>query len=219
MYVLIADDDTLLSESLRDELRGLGITAEIAATIADAELCLASHAFDAVILDVNFPDGSGLDLLAALRQHDPLTPVLMLSSRDDIADRTLGLDAGADDYLGKPFRMPELVARLRALGRRRARGEVVLTRGDLTLEPTRLSVSVAGRKVELSPRELALLDALMRWPGTVQSKQDLEARLYGWQEGVESNTIEVHVHNLRSKIGRHRIETIRGAGYRLRFGG
>lgn len=219
MYVLVADDDPTLSDIVRRELNALGITAEIAATIADAKMCLANQSFDVVMLDVNFPDGSGLDLLATLRRHDPLTPVLLLSSRDAVSDRVSGLDAGADDYLGKPFRLSELVARLRALGRRRARGDVVLARGDLILEPARLTVSIAGRRIDLSPREVALLDALMRWPGTVQSKQDLEARLYGWQEGVESNTIEVHIHNLRSKIGRHRIETIRGAGYRLRFAG
>jgi DNA-binding response OmpR family regulator len=219
MYVLVADDDATLSDILRRELHGLGITAEIAATIADAEICLAAQSFDVIMLDINFPDGSGLDLLATLRRHDRSTPVLLLSGRNDVADRVLGLDTGADDYLSKPFRVSELVARLRALGRRRTRGEIVLTRGDLVLEPTRLSVSIGGRRIDLSPREVALLDALMRWPGMVQSKQDLEARIYGWQEGVESNTIEVHVHNLRAKIGRHRIETIRGAGYRLRSSG
>jgi DNA-binding response OmpR family regulator len=219
MYVLVADDDATLSDILRLELHGLGITAEIAATIADAEICLAAQSFDVIMLDINFPDGSGLDLLATLRRHDRSTPVLLLSGRNDVADRVLGLDTGADDYLSKPFRVSELVARLRALGRRRARGEIVLTRGDLVLEPTRLSVSIGGRRIDLSPREVALLDALMRWPGMVQSKQDLEARIYGWQEGVESNTIEVHVHNLRAKICRHRIETIRGAGYRLRSSG
>ena len=217
MYVLIADDDAMLRDIVRRELHGVGIVAETAGTVADAELCLANQTFDVVILDVNFPDGSGLDLLATLRRHDALTPVLLLTTRDTVDDRVAGLDTGADDYLGKPFRAPELVARLRALGRRRARGEATFARGDVVLDPARLSASVGGRRIDLSPREVALLDALMRWPGTVQSKQDLEARIYGWQEGVESNTIEVHVHNLRSKIGRHRIVTVRGVGYRLRL--
>ena len=217
MYVLIADDDAMLRDIVRRELHGVGIVAETAGTVADAELCLANQTFDVVILDVNFPDGSGLDLLATLRRHDALTPVLLLTTRDTVDDRVAGLDTGADDYLGKPFRVPELVARLRALARRRARGEATFARGDVVLDPARLSASVGGRRIDLSPREVALLDALMRWPGTVQSKQDLEARIYGWQEGVESNTIEVHVHNLRSKIGRHRIETVRGVGYRLRL--
>lgn len=217
MYVLIADDDAMLRDIVRRELHGVGIVAETAGTVADAELCLANQAFDVVILDINFPDGSGLDLLATLRRHDALTPVLLLTTRDTVDDRVAGLDTGADDYLGKPFRVPELVARLRALARRRARGEATFARGDVVLDPARLSASVGGRRIDLSPREVALLDALMRWPGTVQSKQDLEARIYGWQEGVESNTIEVHVHNLRSKIGRHRIETVRGVGYRLRL--
>lgn len=217
MYVLIADDDAMLRDIVRRELHGVGIVAETAGTVADAELCLANQAFDVVILDINFPDGSGLDLLATLRRHDALTPVLLLTTRDTVDDRVAGLDTGADDYLGKPFRAPELVARLRALARRRARGEATFARGDVVLDPARLSASVGGRRIDLSPREVALLDALMRWPGTVQSKQDLEARIYGWQEGVESNTIEVHVHNLRSKIGRHRIETVRGVGYRLRL--
>ena len=217
MYVLIADDDAMLRDIVRRELHGVGIVAETAGTVADAELCLANQSFDVVILDINFPDGSGLDLLATLRRHDALTPVLLLTTRDTVDDRVAGLDTGADDYLGKPFRVPELVARLRALARRRARGEATFARGDVVLDPARLSASVGGRRIDLSPREVALLDALMRWPGTVQSKQDLEARIYGWQEGVESNTIEVHVHNLRSKIGRHRIETVRGVGYRLRL--
>ena len=217
MYVLIADDDAMLRDIVRRELHGVGIVAETAGTVADAELCLANQTFDVVILDINFPDGSGLDLLATLRRHDALTPVLLLTTRDTVDDRVAGLDTGADDYLGKPFRVPELVARLRALARRRARGEATFARGDVVLDPARLSASVGGRRIDLSPREVALLDALMRWPGTVQSKQDLEARVYGWQEGVESNTIEVHVHNLRSKIGRHRIETVRGVGYRLRL--
>jgi two-component system response regulator QseB len=217
MYVLIADDDAMLRDIVRRELHALGIIAETAGTVADAELCLANQAFDVVILDINFPDGSGFDLLATLRRHDALTPVLLLTTRDTVDDRVTGLDAGADDYLGKPFRVRELVARLRALGRRQARDEAIFARGDVVLDPARLSASVGGRRIDLSPREVALLDALMRWPGTVQSKQDLEARIYGWQEGVESNAVEVHVHNLRSKIGRHRIETVRGVGYRLRL--
>jgi two-component system, OmpR family, response regulator QseB len=218
MYILIVEDDAMLREILGRELRALGVAAETAGTLAEAQLGLANETFDAVVLDINLPDGSGLDLLTALREHDAMTPVLLLTTRDGLDDRVRGLDSGADDYLGKPFRIPELAARLRAIGRRRARGEMVIARGGIVLEPARLSASVDGRRIDLSPREAALLDTLMRWPGTIQSKRDLEARIYGWQDGIESNTIEVHVHNLRGKIGRHRIETVRGVGYRLRLG-
>ena len=219
MYVLIVDDDANLASLLKAELRLVGVTAETAGSIADGQLGLANETFDAVVLDVNLPDGSGFDLLAQLRRHDALTPVLLLTSRNGVDDRVHGLDIGADDYLGKPFRLAELVARLRALDRRRARGEAALVRDGIALDPSRLEATIDGRPVDLSPREIAVLGALMRWPGQVLSRRDLESKIYGWQEGVESNAIEVHVHNLRSKIGRHRIETIRGVGYRLRSSG
>jgi len=216
MYVLIVDDDTLLTEILKSDLLRLGIVVETVPTIADGQLSLANEVFDAAVFDINLPDGSGLDLLAILRRHDAMTPVLLMTSRASVEDRVGGLDAGADDYLGKPFHIAELAARLRALTRRPIRAEAAVSRFGIVLDTPRLVASVDGQRIELSPREVALLDALLRRPGMVQSKRDLEARMYGWQDGVESNAVEVHVHNLRDKIGRHRIETVRGAGYRLR---
>ena len=219
MYVLLVDDDTTLLALLKDGLLVQGITVETTSNIAEGQLSLSYEAFDAVVLDINLPDGSGLDLLGVLRRHDPLMPVLLMTSRDAVEERVRGLDSGADDYLSKPFRVIELAARLRAITRRRAYGEITLARAGIVLDASRLAADVDGRRVLLSPRELALLDTLMRRPGMILSKQDLEARLYGWQDGVESNAIEVHVHNLRGKIGRHRIETVRGVGYRLRSTG
>ena len=162
------------------------------------------------------PDGSGLDLLAELRARGDALPVLLLTARDRTADKVAGLDAGADDYLGKPFELDELAARLRALVRRGGgRAEAQMEWNGLRLDPARMRGTRDGREIGFSPREFTILQALMERPGAILGKPQLEERIYGWQEEVESNTIEVHVHNLRAKLGAGFIQTVRGAGYRL----
>jgi two-component system response regulator QseB len=165
------------------------------------------------------PDGSGLDVLRGIRQAGNRIPVLLLTAKDEVGDRIDGLDAGADDYIGKPFDLDEVAARLRAITRRssgRASAEISL-RG-LTLDPASMLVRRADVEIGLSRREFSILHALMESPQAIHSKQALEERLYGWQEDVESNTIEVHVHKLRAKLGTSVIETVRGVGYRLGMG-
>lgn len=162
------------------------------------------------------PDGSGLDVLREMRAAGDRTPVVLLTARDEVSDRIHGLDAGADDYLGKPFDLDELAARVRAVARRATgRATPGLTVSGIHLDPARLVATVDQKSIPLSRRECSILAALMERPGVVRSKADLEERLYGWQEDVESNAVEVHVHNLRNKIGRAAIETVRGVGYRM----
>jgi two-component system response regulator QseB len=163
------------------------------------------------------PGLDGLAVCRRVRARGLALPILLLTARDAVEDRVTGLDAGADDYLVKPFDLEELAARVRAVSRRNeGRATPHATYNDVTLNPARLSVTVSGDCIGLSRREFAVLAALMDRPGAVLSKSDLEAKLYGWQEEVESNTVEVHVHKLRSKIGRTKIETLRGIGYRMR---
>ena len=217
MRILVVEDDPVLSDGLRVGLGMYGATLDIVSNCADGQAALAADDFDALVLDLMLPDGSGLDLLAALRSRGDRTPVLLLTALDEVADRIKGLDAGADDYLGKPFDLEELAARVRAISRRsEGRASPHASYNGVTLNPARLTVTVAGACIGLSRREFAVLAALMDRPGTVLSKSDLEAKLYGWQEEVESNTVEVHVHKLRTKIGRSKIETLRGIGYRMR---
>jgi two-component system response regulator QseB len=219
MRILIIEDDTVLLDGLTVGLALHGMTPESVATYEDAMAALATTRFDAIVLDLMLPDGSGLDLLSDLRRRGDPTVVLLLTARDSVADRIAGLDQGADDYLGKPFDLDELAARLRALARR-ARGQArpMLECAGVTVDPARHLVEVNGHAVPMSRREFSILEALMERPGVVQSKPQLEARLYGWQEDVESNTVEVHIHHLRAKIGRDAIETVRGIGYRMRLG-
>jgi DNA-binding response OmpR family regulator len=160
------------------------------------------------------PDGSGLDLLRELRSRGDRTPILLLTALDEVADRIKGL---ADDYLGKPFDLDELGARVRAISRRQSgRASPLLSCGGIVVDPAQISVTKNGEPVSVSRREFAVLTSLMDRPGTIRSKDKLEERLYGWQEEIESNTVEVHIHNLRAKLGRHVIETVRGLGYRMR---
>lgn len=165
------------------------------------------------------PDGSGLDVLAWLRGRGSRLPVLLLTARDQVRDRVVGLDAGADDYLGKPFDLDEVAARLRAILRRaEGRAAANMVWNGLVVDPARMSGQQGGRELEFSRREFAVLLALMERPGAILSKATLEERLYGWQEEIESNVVEVHVHRLRAKLGAAFIETVRGAGYRLAGG-
>ncbi|KAB2688787.1 response regulator transcription factor [Brucella pseudogrignonensis] len=216
MRVLVVEDDAVLMNGLQVGLGLAGFTVDAVSTCMDASAALRSSAFDAVVLDLMLPDGSGLDVLNELRGRAVGTPVLLLTARDSIPDRIAGLDAGADDYLGKPFDLNEVAARLRALTRR-GNGGASACRiwRDLRLDPATMAVSKSGEGVRLSRREFSILHALMERPGQILSKSQLEDRLYGWQEDVESNTIEVHIHNLRQKLGPGVIETVRGVGYRL----
>ncbi|WP_089176937.1 response regulator transcription factor [Bosea sp. AS-1] len=217
MRILVVEDDPVLSDGLQVGLGLSGWTVDRVGDCGDARAALATGVYDAVVLDLMLPDGSGLDLLAEMRRAKDATPVLLLTALDQTQDRIRGLDAGGDDYLGKPFDLDELAARLRALSRRRSgRADALLKVGDIVLDPAGLSATVRGNAVGLSRREFALLSALMERPGVVRSRAELEDRLYGWQEEVESNAVEVHIHNLRAKIGRDAIETVRGLGYRMR---
>ncbi|MEE7505818.1 response regulator transcription factor [Methylobacterium sp. C33D] len=217
MRILVVEDDPILGNGLRAGLSLGGATVDHVGDCADAAAALATSDFSAIVLDVMLPDGSGIDLLRDLRAAGDRTPVLLLTARDGVGDKVAGLDAGADDYLAKPFDLDELAARLRAITRRdMGRAEPELRHGPIRVNPADLTASVAGRPVSLSRREFAILSALMERPGQVRSRGDLEERLYGWQEDVESNAVEVHIHHLRAKIGREAIETLRGLGYRMR---
>lgn len=181
---------------------------------AKLALDTAGDAYSLVLLDLGLPRKSGLDVLKEIRRAGNKVRVLVLTARDAVADRVAGLDAGADDYLVKPFSLDELAARMRALLRRDvAREDNVLRHGDLALDPAAHTLAHNGVQVDLSVREFALLAALLERPGTALSKAQLEERLYGWGEEVESNAVEVHVHNLRKKLGAEAIRTIRGVGY------
>ena len=216
MRILIVEDDDMLRDGLTVGLRLAGFSPEAVADCADATAALDAGGFEGLVLDLMLPDGSGLDLLRRMRAKGNDLPVLILTARDRLEDRVGGLDAGADDYLGKPFELEELSARLRAILRRRqGRTESTLRWNGLTLDPARMRGDIGGQDVAFSNREFTILHALLERPGAVLPKAFLEDRLYGWQEDVESNTVEVHIHKLRAKLGAQFIETVRGAGYRL----
>ena len=214
MRVLLVEDDRMIGESLREALRRQGMATDWVRDGRAADATLASERFDAVLLDLGLPQRSGLEVLQALRARGDTTPVIVLTARDALADKVRGLDAGADDYLVKPFERTELLARLRALGRRQAgRASTVLSVADLKLDPTTREVSRADRAVLLSAREYAVLQALLERPGAILSRAQLEDRLYGWGEEVESNAISVYMHQLRKKLGDDLLHTVRGVGY------
>ncbi|WP_045387319.1 response regulator [Falsirhodobacter sp. alg1] len=216
MRLLIVEDDPILQDGLSVGLGLSGFTSEAVETLADARHALAAGGFDGVVLDVMLPDGSGLDLLAEWRAQGMTLPVLVLTARDQVTERIAGLDRGADDYLGKPFDLEELSARLRAILRRaEGRAAPVLDWNGLSLDPARMTGNHKGTNLRFSHREFTLLHALMERPGVILPKSALEERLYGWQEDIESNTVEVHIHKLRVKLGSDFIETVRGVGYRL----
>ena len=179
-----------------------------------AEAALAGEPYDVVLLDLGLPRKGGLEVLRGLRRRGAKVPVLILTAQDAVADRVAGLDAGADDYVVKPFDLDELAARVRALHRRSGgRAEPRLEAGGLSLDPAGHTLHLDGAPVPLSAREFALLQALLEHPGRPLSRAQLEERLYGWGEEVESNAVEVHVHALRKKLGAGRIKTLRGVGY------
>ncbi|GLK56641.1 DNA-binding response OmpR family regulator [Methylopila capsulata] len=216
MRVLVVEDDPVLLDGLKVGLGLAGATCDVVSTCGDAEAALATGDFDAVVLDRMLPDGSGLDVLKRVRASGNRTPILLLTALDETSDRIAGLDAGADDYIGKPFDLEELAARIRAIARRgQGRAAGALEWRDLTLDPATMSAARGGEALALSRREFAVLAALIERRGAIASRAEIEDRLYGWQEEIESNAVEVHVHHLRAKLGRDAIETVRGLGYRM----
>jgi len=216
LKVLIVEDDPLLSSGLLVALRRASYTVEHVDDGPAAIQALAHTQFDVVVLDLGLPTLDGTEVLKALRNSENPIPVLVLSARDSTRDRVQGLDLGADDYLVKPFELDELLARLRVLLRRRSGRQVnQLTLGELSLNPESLSATWQGRPVELQRLEFMLLLQLAENPQRVFNRAQLEESLYGWGEGAESNTIDVHVHHLRRKITPSVVKTIRGVGYRM----
>jgi len=216
MRILLVEDDPMIGKTLHAALQREGYVVDWVKDGQAAKLALDTmdDAYALVLLDLGLPKKSGIELLREVRRGGNKVRVLIVTARDDVADRVAGLDAGADDYLVKPFSQDELAARMRALLRRDvARSDTVLRSGGIALDPSARTVTRDGAPVELSKREFALLAALLERPGTALSKSQLEERLYGWGDEVESNAVEVHVHNLRRKLGADTIRTIRGVGY------
>jgi two-component system response regulator QseB len=216
MRLLLVEDDAMIAEGVRKGLRQEGYVVDWVRDGAAAEGALQTEPYALVLLDLGLPRKDGFDVLQALRKRRNTVPVLILTARDAVADRVKGLDLGADDYLVKPFSLAELGARIRALLRRQAgRAEPQVSFGGITLDPSARKVSYRGREVPVSGREFSLLQALLDRPGAALSRAQLEERLYGWGEEVSSNSIEVHVHNLRKKLGDGAIRTVRGVGYAI----
>jgi two-component system response regulator QseB len=212
--LLLAEDDTMIGEAVRAGLRRQGF--DWVRDGVAAEQALLAEAYDACLLDLGLPRKAGLDVLRRLRERGSMLPVLVLTARDAITDRVDGLDAGADDYVVKPFDLAELAARIRAVTRRKGgRAQAIIEHNDVALDPATREVRRSGERVVLSPREFALLQALLEHPGRILSRAQLEDRLYGWGEEIESNVVEVHVHSLRRKLGTDFIRNVRGVGYRV----
>ena len=219
MRILLIEDDAMIGRAVRQGLVEAGFAVDWATDGRSAELSLANGVYDLAILDLSLPKVDGMEVLTTLRGMGNAMPVLIAAARDTVRDRIAGLEAGADDYMLKPFDLDELVARVRALLRRHAcSGSPLLSIGSLVLDPVRKSVTRNGDIVDLSAKEFAVLEALMQRPGAVLSRTKLEESVYGWQEEVGSNAIEVHLHNLRRKLGGAMINNVRGVGYRVTEG-
>lgn len=219
MRLLLVEDDPMVGDAVREGLRQEGYAIDWVRDGKAAEIALKAEQYGLVLLDLGLPRRDGLEVLASLRAARNDVPVLVITARDTLPDRVKGLDTGADDYLVKPFDLDELAARVRALLRRAAgRAAPEIHSGPLTIKPATREVLVHGRPVALSAREFALLEALADRPGVVLSRSQLEDRLYGWGEEIASNAVEVHVHNLRRKLGIDIIRNVRGVGYTLETG-
>lgn len=216
MQVLLVEDDAMLGDALRASLAGSGMRVDWVRDVPAARLALVEHSYGAVLLDLGLPGGSGLTVLKHLRSRYDATPVLIITARDRLTERVQGLDAGADDYIVKPFQLDELQARLRAVVRR-SRNSVVsaLRCRDVLLDPARRVVTKAGAEVVLSASEYRTLLALMERAGQTVSREQLESAVYGGSGTIESNTVAVYIHQLRRKLGDDLVATVHGLGYRI----
>src|SRR5471032_593557 len=216
MHILLCEDDDLIASGIVAGLNAQGLTVDRVASARDTRAMLAAAQFDVLILDLGLPDEDGLKLLRQLRQGGLELPVLILTARDTVTDRVCGLQAGADDYLLKPFDLRELSARLHTLIRRVAGRSVnLIEHGSLSYDPSSRETLLAGQSVDLSRREQALLQALLHNKGRVLSSEQLKDSVYGFNDELESNALNVHIHHLRRKLGNGIVETVRGLGYRL----
>ena len=214
MRILLVEDDRMLGDGLQAGLTQAGYAVDWLRDGEAAVAALSTESFAAVVLDLGLPKRDGLSVLQWLRGRHDATPVLILTARDQLEDKVRGLDLGADDYVLKPFDLDEIAARLRALVRRaHGRPEPVLSLGEVELDPAARSVTSAGVAVELTPREFDLLQLLLENSGRVLTRRALEEQLYTWNDAVDSNALEVHIHHLRKKLGNELIRTVRGVGY------
>jgi len=214
MRILIVEDDNLLGDGIRAGLSQNGYAADLVEDGEAAETAMITNDYELVVLDLGLPKLSGLEVLKRMRAKEMDTPVIILTAQDGVEDRINGLDSGADDYLTKPFDLEELTARIRALLRRRGgRSSPVIEHGNLTVDPASHTVTLDDKTVDISPREFTILQLLLENQNKVMSRSRLEEGLYAWNDEVESNTVEVHIHHLRKKLGAQLIRTIRGVGY------
>lgn len=214
MRLLLVEDDAMIGEAVLQVLRAEHYAVDWVRDGAMADAALKSEQYDLVLLDLGLPKRDGLDVLRALRQRRDAVPVLVATARDGVAERIAGLDAGADDYVLKPYDIDELLARIRALLRRSAgRGEPVFEHKGVSLNPATREATVHGQPVSLSAREWAVLEALIARPGAVLSRAQLEEKLFSWKDDISSNAVEVYVHGVRKKLGNDFIQNVRGLGY------
>jgi DNA-binding response OmpR family regulator len=212
--VLLVEDDAMIAAGLKTALRQAGFAVDWVNDGRGAQAALQTTEFDLVLLDLGLPQRDGIAVLREFRQRGAVTPVIILTARDEIQSRITGLDAGADDYIVKPFDLDEVLARMRSVLRRAAgRGDSHIVHGDLRLDPVTRTVERGGAPVAVSAHEYSVLEALLQRPGAVLSRTQLEDRLYGWNESIASNAVEVYIHGLRRKLGPDCIRTLRGVGY------
>jgi DNA-binding response OmpR family regulator len=214
MRILLVEDDKMMGQAVKIALSQAGYAVDLTRTAEDAEAALDTTPYDLAVLDINLPGKSGLDLVRDLRKRNKDIPVLALTARDTTKQKVEGLNAGADDYLVKPFDLEELLARIEALFRRSiGRQAPHIKNGNIILDPSARTVKKNGNAIELSAREFVILTILMENLGKVMNKQEIEDKLYGWDIEIDSNAVEVHISHLRKKLGDNLIKTIRGLGY------